>query len=132
MSQSPSSTAARRAITEKIIHKKEREIILLQTQILSYSDQARKLTTDLRDKRLKRRGEAMMAKRLEQYGFSKQTDMLRPPPDRSNEAKIVTRLDRDLRISADLRGWFNKYAPDLSLTDSWSPSSSGYLLRTDL
>ena len=61
--------------------------------------------------------------------FNRRTDLLRPAPDRSHEARVITQLDRDLRASEELRRWYTAATQETE-TSAEPPTllSSGYML----
>eukprot|EP01035_Chromulina_nebulosa_P017121 gene17121-22635_t len=58
-------------------------------------------------------------------------DHKKRPPDRDNDLRMYTQMDKDTWKYTDLRDWFTKYGPKQPDTYNVSVCDTGYMLRTD-
>lgn len=138
-SSSSSPVIPRSLITTPTIEKKKHIILQLRSTILEYSDSISSKTIELKSKRYNDINNIVIKKRISQYEYIVKNDHTKRPSDRTNDTKIITKLDRDLRQYSDLREWFNKYVPAASNNSSTITSTNveylttpGYTLKVDL
>lgn len=118
------------ADTEKVLKKKEKQLMKVRDEILERGDVISKISTTLKQKREGEKSMRVSTSRLYAHHTTMQVDGTKRPSDRFNDIRAYSKMDLDVWKYHEVRDWFNKNAAPPE-PYKFQPTETGYTLRVD-
>ena len=115
---------------EKLLQKKECQLMRTRDKILQNTDAISKISSTLKQKREMEKSTRVKTMRDVAHHTTMKVDGTKRPSDRGQDIRAYSKMDLDVWKYHEVRDWFNKgAAPEQPYTAK--PCETGYMLASD-